>query len=344
MIPILIVDTDAGRRATYEELLRRSFSIGYAADTAEALNLFRNLRPPLLIVHAGIEGGSGVALCHLLRQEEQGRKAKILLLGEDFDESILGRDMAAQLGADDLAGLPLDPMRLRRKLRDLITELAGKAEKATPEAPAQKVSQPVEITNETQQASSSGNAEAPAFCRDLSPAERAAAGEDRLALIGRLFENLEKLDYYALLGIPRGAAASEARRAYFAFARELHPDRFALYQSQTLRQAVARVFKRLNEAYQTLSDPEKSKEYQIVLERGESLRLIRKERGVEGPKAQDTQITNPQARKFYNLAMTALRDGKVSAAKMNLALAEKLAPGHPAIKSALEDLAARGQG
>jgi len=57
-------------------------------------------------------------------------------------------------------------------------------------------------------------------------------------------------DYYALLGVSRGASDSEIKRAYRKLARELHPDINPDEQAQQL-------FKEISTAYEVLSDPEK---------------------------------------------------------------------------------------
>jgi len=58
-------------------------------------------------------------------------------------------------------------------------------------------------------------------------------------------------DYYKLLGVEKSASADEIKRAFRKKAHELHPD----------KGGDAEAFKKVNEAYQTLSDPQKRQQY-----------------------------------------------------------------------------------
>lgn len=63
-----------------------------------------------------------------------------------------------------------------------------------------------------------------------------------------------KRDYYEILGLPREASAEDVKKAYRRLALEYHPDR-------NKTSGAADRFKEVNEAYQTLNDPERRAAY-----------------------------------------------------------------------------------
>ncbi|MBX3745691.1 MAG: J domain-containing protein [Verrucomicrobiae bacterium] len=66
---------------------------------------------------------------------------------------------------------------------------------------------------------------------------------------------VEFKDYYAVLGVPRGASDEEIKRAFRRLAREFHPD-----VAKDKRGAEDR-FKEINEAYEVLGQPENRRKY-----------------------------------------------------------------------------------
>ena len=69
-------------------------------------------------------------------------------------------------------------------------------------------------------------------------------------------------DYYQTLGVAKDASATQIKKAFRKLARESHPD-----NNPGDTEAEAR-FKEINEAYETLSDPDQRKEYDHVREMG----------------------------------------------------------------------------
>jgi molecular chaperone DnaJ len=67
---------------------------------------------------------------------------------------------------------------------------------------------------------------------------------------------MASIDYYAVLGVERGAADSEIKKSYRRLAQQWHPD-------VNGEPAAAERFKEISEAYQVLSDPERRQRYDL---------------------------------------------------------------------------------
>jgi len=68
--------------------------------------------------------------------------------------------------------------------------------------------------------------------------------------------NVNSDDYYKVLGLQKGASESEIKKAYRKLAVKHHPDK-----NPDNREKAEEIFKKVSEAYQVLSDPEKRKTY-----------------------------------------------------------------------------------
>jgi tetratricopeptide (TPR) repeat protein len=106
--------------------------------------------------------------------------------------------------------------------------------------------------------------------------QRPSTGKEHLidpALVQRRKEILEraaqidKENYFDMLGVPRDATPDIIRGAYFQLARIWHPDRLSA-DIVDVKPACAKVFARLSEAHQTLSDDQKRKLYVQQLAQG----------------------------------------------------------------------------
>jgi len=86
---------------------------------------------------------------------------------------------------------------------------------------------------------------------------------------------VEKEDYFAVLGVTHDTPAAEIQKAFFALAKKWHPDRVPPVLSD-VKGLCAKVFARMSEAHQTLTDPNKRAKYEAA----------RKPGGDESPEAQ----------------------------------------------------------
>jgi curved DNA-binding protein CbpA len=107
-------------------------------------------------------------------------------------------------------------------------------------------------------------APAPAAARPAAaPAPARRPGVDvaaRRAEVERLVQVIDKQNYFEILGVPQDVPDAKIQAAYFEAAKTWHPDRQPA-ELADVKPQIARIFARISEAYQTLSDPAKRAEY-----------------------------------------------------------------------------------
>lgn len=82
-------------------------------------------------------------------------------------------------------------------------------------------------------------------------------------------QQIDTLDYYALLGVAPDAGTGVIRKAYFSAAKRYHPDALARLQLEDISAQAAKVFARMAEANEVLSDKNKRAEYNASLDSDE---------------------------------------------------------------------------
>ncbi len=92
------------------------------------------------------------------------------------------------------------------------------------------------------------------------PAE-SVIDKEVLERIEEMYRKHRDLGYYGILGINEEASDEEIREAYHRVAKEFHPDRYYSLSSESLKEKLNTIFTYATEAYQTLSNAQKKKEY-----------------------------------------------------------------------------------
>lgn len=102
----------------------------------------------------------------------------------------------------------------------------------------------------------------PPASKPVEPCELDALVQDRILSLEKLSTTV---DHYTLLGVARDADRKDIKRAYFALAAELHPDRFFGKKLGHVRAPLDRLFVRLTEANDTLGKNVTRAEYDALL-------------------------------------------------------------------------------
>ena len=154
-------------------------------------------------------------------------------------------------------------------------------------------------------------------------------------------QQLDELDYYALLGVSVSASIDDIKAGFRAFARRFHPDRFAADPEHMA--TATRIYQRGTEAYRVLSNLEQRRVYDAQLGEGK-LRMDpqavrRSVRPSMGPAAAESVA--PRARPFAAQAEQALRAGDAKQARLNFQIALQHDPNNAMLRQKLADLDAQ---
>jgi PAS domain S-box-containing protein len=104
----LVVEDNAGDRWFYSELLRhRGYSVRSCESGEEAWDVFREERPPMILLDLMLPGMDGAELCRRIRGLRDGWEPVILAVTGRDEPDALGEMLEA--GADDFVRKPVDP-------------------------------------------------------------------------------------------------------------------------------------------------------------------------------------------------------------------------------------------
>ncbi len=153
---------------------------------------------------------------------------------------------------------------------------------------------------------------------------------------------LDRLNYYQLLGVKPDASNEEVRKAFRAFARKYHPDRFAAAPPEKQERAT-RIYRRGAEGLQVLVDPAARKLYDIAIQKG-IYRLTAEQRDNAGrvlnpqKKSSEPRVATTEGMQWYRRAL-AIEESDPTQAWKIMKRAKELEPDNPLIAKELRRLA-----
>jgi curved DNA-binding protein CbpA len=138
-----------------------------------------------------------------------------------------------------------------------------------------------------------------------------------------LSNRIDSLNYFEILNLPQTATIGEIRRAYYQFARTLHPDKFFQIEDTDVREAIHRIYKRVTEAYGILKNDLKKSRYigNINSENGASmLRYDEQQENAQKLEEREQQevAKTPQGKKMYQAALVELGNKNFAQALKNV--------------------------
>ena len=153
---------------------------------------------------------------------------------------------------------------------------------------------------------------------------------------------LDRLDYYTLLGVDDEASIARIKQAFKIFARRYHPDRHAGAATEKRERATA-IYRRGTEAFQVLTDPVTRAAYDAALEKGH-LRLTNEAREQNRRAApakkrrRKIPIRSPQARHLFDDAVDATKRKDWDTALRAMRGAVKLEPDNEFLRERLSQV------
>jgi tetratricopeptide (TPR) repeat protein len=131
----------------------------------------------------------------------------------------------------------------------------------------------------------------------------------------------KKADHFQLLGTHVDATPDEVRKAYFALARQLHPDRLSALGIPDENKEAQRLFAEVNTAFAMVSDPARRAEYIAILRRGGAAAVAAEQR-----RAEEMAQRIVEAEEAFRRGEAALRRDQLQTALAEFARAIELNP------------------
>lgn len=157
-----------------------------------------------------------------------------------------------------------------------------------------------------------------------------------------LAQVLDELDYFQILKVGQNSSPADLKAAYYRESRAYHPDRFLQLPDLELREAIGKIYKRINEAYVCLRDDSKRAKYHADVsgpDRQRKLRFVEaSEQELKKEKEQEVGAT-PQGRKFFLAGLSDLAAQRFASAERNFKMALTYEPSNVNFKAKRDEAA-----
>lgn len=127
--------------------------------------------------------------------------------------------------------------------------------------------------------------------------------EIKLARLQKILANLQGKNHFEVLGVSTRARPTEINRAYHELAKSLHPDKLGPQSPNELKQIAQSVFSVITEAYQTLNNEKRRKDYLKTLEVGLAEEILKSESAFEEALSRLKTGNFRDARKIFERTM-----------------------------------------
>lgn len=118
-LKILLVDDEESIRKVVEQTLQKeNYQVLYASDGEQALAIFKQESPSLIILDVMIPEKDGFEVCQLIRRESS---VPIIILSAKSD--IVDKSVGFNLGADDYITKPFSPVELSLRVKALVRRI-----------------------------------------------------------------------------------------------------------------------------------------------------------------------------------------------------------------------------
>jgi len=117
--------------------------------------------------------------------------------------------------------------------------------------------------------------------REIKPLDEIA----QITRLRKILEDMKSQDYFATLGLGRGAKALEIKKTYYELAKIFHPDKIPGNASPKLKELAQNVFSQMTRSYETISDDSKRAAYLKEIEVGRAEKILQAESILEDAKA-----------------------------------------------------------